>query len=461
MLRMSRTRMTLLTVALLAMAHPLFAVVIVAGPLAVVAFHAWEFLVPPVAWTVFAVAGSILDRPPLPGVPVRPAEEPELARLVSEIAERLEIRRPLAVRVVPSVDAGVYDQKLRGRPASVIVLGWPLVKHLSAAELRAVVAHELAHREHLDDKHLGRMLTARAQLADRPPRQGWPPRRWRTALLRATQQASYDQELASDAAAAQVAGAQDVVSALRNVDRLDTAYEMLASTWVDVLAEQEQWPEDLYAAMDDAWLDPWVSHRIDRMLAERPPHDDEASHPATQDRIEALGAAPAEPGEPLRLRNPKELEAHVAELFSEPEESAVRILDLEPDALHDETSGQELIDEIVEVTGADGAGDALAKVHALVRDGQWVAFAEQLEPGLRHAPPEVRPGAERMVMGGAFSRLLVTQLRNAGWQRASRWVRSPLVRPDGTTVDVRDVIDAALASGPCSELDALVQEARS
>jgi hypothetical protein len=245
------------------------------------------------------------------------------------------------------------------------------------------------------------------------------------------------------------------------VERLGAAYELLASTWVDVLAEQDRWPEDLYPAMSEALLDPWVGRRVDAMLAHLPPHDVEATHPTTQERLAALGAVPtADLGGPLSLREPEELEHLVTELLAEPDESPARVMEMKPDALTDELSSRELLDEIVELTGAQGRADALVAVHALVRDRSWTGFAESLEPSLGDASPEDRPVAERMVMAGALSRLLVFQLRLADWQRASRWVRSPLVRPDGSTVDVRDVIDAALVSGDCSKLDDLVAQAQ-
>ena len=453
----SPTRTAALTIALLALAHPVFAVLLVVGPLAVAVFHAWQFLVPPMAWTVFAMAGSVLDRSPLPGVAVRPAEEPQLARLVQEIAEGLHIRRALAVRVIPTVDAGVYDEKLRGQPASVIVLGWPLVKHLSADELRAVVAHELAHRDHLDDRRAMRLLSARSQVADSPPGRFWPPRRWRTALLRATQQVSYDHELASDAAAASVVGPAAAASALLATERLDAGYELLAASWVDALAEREQWPEDLYLAMSEAMRDPLVQHRIDRMIAQLPPHDVDESHPSTAERVAAFGELPPlEPSAPLELRASEELERHVTELLAEPNDSPVRVLELEPDALTDDRRNQDLLDQLVKLTGAHDRRGALGEVHRRVRDGKWQPLAQDLEPALRGAPVQ----AERLVMAGALSHLLVSQLRLAGWQRKSRWVRSSLVGPDGTTVHVRDVIDAALETGDCTELDTLVAKAQ-
>ena len=443
--------------ALLALAHPVFAVLLVVGPVAVAVFHAWEFLVPPVAWTVFAIAGTVLDHSPLPGVAVRPADEPELTRLVQEIAEGLQIRRPLAVRVIPTVGAGVYDQKLRGQPASVIVLGWPLVKHLSADELRAVVAHELAHRDHLDDRRTMRLLSARSQVADNPPGSFWPPRRWRTTLLGATQQVSYDHELASDAAATRVVGPAAAAAALLATERLGAAYALLASSWVDSLAEREQWPQDLYLAMSEAMRDPLLQHRIDRMIAQLPPHDVDASHPSTADRVAAFGELPPpEPSAPLALRAPQELERQVTELLAEPDESPVRVLELEPDALTDLRRSEDLLDQLVELTGARDRRAALAEVHRRVRDGTWQPLAHDLEPALGGAPDD----AERLVMSSAFGQLLVSQLRLAGWQRASRWVGSSLIGPDGTTVHVRDVIDVALQTGDCTDLDTLVAKAQ-
>jgi Zn-dependent protease with chaperone function len=455
---MSRVRSTVLTLLLLALAHPLFTLLLVVGPVLVAAFHAWEFLLPPLAWAVFAVAGRLLDREPLPGVPVAPRDEPGLAALVSEVAEQLGVRRPLAVRLLPVPMAAVYDQRLRGAPASVVLLGWPLVKHLSVDELRAVIAHELAHRQHLDDRWLGQLLRARAQLAEAPPRFA---RHWSRTLLRATQPAAFAQELAADVASAEVTGADAIASGLVRSDRLELAYEMLAASWVDALAERKSWPEDLYEAMAQALDDPLVQHALERTQQQQPEGDVDDSHPSTQARLAAIGGTPtAEPGPPIVLREPAELEHQVAELFAEPGEEPVSVLALDPDEHSNPAEDRTLQADLLEATRSDDARELLTALHHLVVDGQWRELAERLQPDVRHAPAAERELAQRVIAGTALSRTLVPALRAAGWQRASRWVRSPLVSPDGAVVEVRDVVDAALLTGGSAELDRLVDVAQ-
>lgn len=64
-----------------------------------------------------------LAPPPRPGGTA--PEEPELAALVQDVAERLGFREPLLVRVVPDVHASLRRAKVSGIHAYVLVLGLP------------------------------------------------------------------------------------------------------------------------------------------------------------------------------------------------------------------------------------------------------------------------------------------------------------------------------------------------
>lgn len=122
----------------------------------------WALAIPPVAVGVFV--GMIKDRRDgarLPGRVVRPGEEPELTELVRDVAERLGFRSPLLVRVVPVPQAALGPAKVSGVRAFALVLGLPLLRGLSAAQLAAVVAHELAHEQHVSDRRRARLAASR------------------------------------------------------------------------------------------------------------------------------------------------------------------------------------------------------------------------------------------------------------------------------------------------------------
>ena len=139
----------------------------------------------------------------------QPVEEPSIVRLAAEIARELGCQRPMELRECPQL-------------MSAVMLGWrrPLVllpadwTQWTAAERRAVLAHEIAHARRGDFAawvcaQLGLLLHFYHPLVH-----------WLAARLR------LDQELAADAAAARVSGGRQPYlriladMALRQSDRL-------------------------------------------------------------------------------------------------------------------------------------------------------------------------------------------------------------------------------------------------
>ena len=68
-------------------------------------------------------------------------DAPELFRLVEQVARRLGVRPPEQVRLSYLPCCGVVEL----RRARAVLIGLPLLQILTVAELRAVLAHELAH----------------------------------------------------------------------------------------------------------------------------------------------------------------------------------------------------------------------------------------------------------------------------------------------------------------------------
>lgn len=446
---------------MLVLAHPVLSVLVIAAPLAAFAWHAWEFLVPPLAWMTFALVGKAVARPELPGVPVRPADEPELAEIVSRTAEQLGFRCPVAIRVVPVVDASLMATNLRGSPAFALLLGWPLLKHLDTAEVTAIVGHELAHQQHLDDRWTARLLRARSDLVESAFTLVRAPRFLRLPLLRATQQVSWNLEYAADQDAARLAGRAAAQQALIDVDRLTAVYDSLAVQWQERLHERGEYPEDVYDAMTEALRDPHVQDRIDALLARPEPEEIEASHPPVAARMAAVGVVAEDvriPRGPVPIREPERFSRECAELMRDPDLKPVRILELDPEVLS--SRHDDMDDLLIKATSQPDLRRAMVAALDAVADGTWPSLAKRLEPGLRHAPDDYEGEAALIVVGGCLGEVLAHGLLGAGWQRASRWTHSVLLSPVGEEVRVRALVDQALDTGDVSELTPLLAAAQ-
>ncbi|MFI7411148.1 hypothetical protein ACIBU0_21045 [Streptomyces sp. NPDC049627] len=434
----------------------------------------WALVAPP-ALIAAGLLRSHLERGRLPGRAVRPGDEPELAALVRDVAERLGFREPLLVRVVPEVQASLGPTKTAGVRAYTLLLGLPLLRGLSEAQLASVVAHELAHEQHVRDRRTAALGFARHALADRlESRRFRPLVRPATALLRASQPLMWRAELAADADAARVAGRTATAEALRRTGLLYEAFEGLGAAWWSALAEDGTYPGDFYDALDTALRDPLVARRAARAAAEEDALDPYAAedHPPVAVRIAALptGVEPApEYGtEPLTLGTGDLMERWcVAELAGvetgadgrpeTPSEDTrhndsydaprpVRLLTMDADRLHDlgDDTGLTLL---LSATARQEPEQAVAAALDAMADGTWPRLARRLEPGLRWMPAAVRPSVSRTVLAGAMAPALTTLLRAAGWSYASRWLNGALTAPDGTVVDLHQLVSEAVAAG--------------
>lgn len=449
---MSRWRSSLYTVALHLAAHPLGVLTSAAAVAAVVRFAVWEFAVPPSAWLLFAVVGARLRTPPVPGRPVRPVDEPELAALVKDVAEQIGFRAPISLRMLPTVDAGLARVPWRSGHAFALLLGWPLLRGLTAHELRAVVAHELAHEQHTADAATARLLAARQAAVDSLDRLVHLPRQMLAPLLRHTQPISFALELAADRDSAELAGPEAVASALRTTERVHAAYEVLAGEWLSALEEREQRPGDLFEEMDRALADPTVQQRLNRMIDGSQPSEPDVveSHPSLTARIAAVGAAGAAGngigGAPMTLHTAAALDAWCLETLGvDLSHEPVRLAELDLHALRLEDDDP--LADLAAATGSPSHEAARAAALAATADGSWRAIADRLEPDLARAPDAIREFARRSVFSGRLSRALAADLRQAGWHPSNRWVVTQLARPGSPPVLVRDMVEDALDTG--------------
>jgi Zn-dependent protease with chaperone function len=427
----------------------------------------WGLLVPVV---LFGLLGAVMAGRAgggrLPGMAVRPADQPELTGLVKDVAERLGFRAPLLVRVVPTVEASLGVARVSGVRTFALVLGLPLLRRLSAAQLAAVVAHELAHEQHASDRRRAWLAGSRQSLALRVDGRFRPLAPLAAPLLRASQPRVWEPELAADADSARVAGTAAARGALELTGPLDTAFEALAGRWLSRLEEENGYPADLYQALDAALTDPYVARTAAQIAAEDDALDPyaAASHPPFARRVAALPALDGEGSygsDPVPLRDGAAIEAWCvgslcgvggADGAHGPE--PVRILATDPERFFRSTG--EPLAELAAATGRDSRDEALDAALDAVADGSWPLLARRIEPDVRWAPPAVRATAARTVLAGCLGQVVGDALLDAGWEYQGRWLRSVLTSPDGTRVlDLNDTLTTALETrdpGPVREL---------
>lgn len=396
------------------------------------------------------------------GVKLERFQEARVWELVDGVARATVTRVPDELWVVPGLDAGVGQERALGRGPRRLLLGAPLLVGLTEGELRALVAHELAHESTQESRLLawlhGGSRTA-ARLVAETEDAGWPGRLVRACALAfdaVADELVARQELVADALAAQLAGTEPTASALQKVPELERSRRYLDDTFlapgralgctpVGVLSLLEQLRSTAQPP-DHPLSAPW--HPV---AAEPRPFD---SHPPVPARVAALQRA-AQP-------TPTGQGGPAAALLERPAELATRF-----DALLTDGGARRLVswDDLAAqvapgVVGLDAArGLAAAERLSGTRPA---CLAEVLEDGL-HRPvalglellggdvprdPSDRERAARTAVVGVTRSLVACALVAAG---AARWTASLQGHPFGVStgaapVDLDGLVTEALAS---------------
>lgn len=79
------------------------------------------------------------------GYPLKDNQFWEIEQLISDVATDLNVRQPDQIYFSPFPEAAAYEQTLFSGKKQFLLIGWPLLYELSLSELKAIVAHELAH----------------------------------------------------------------------------------------------------------------------------------------------------------------------------------------------------------------------------------------------------------------------------------------------------------------------------
>ncbi len=231
---------------------------------------------------------------------LRRSDAPGLFEEVAEVARRLGVRPPEEVRLAFLPCCGV----VAWRRSRALLLGLPLLQVLSMAELRAVLAHELAHLARGDATWSAGSLRfvegLNRALDDPEGRARGPLRLWARACRRAALTLigpiARGQEARADRASAAVAGGRPAASALVKVALVQPLFrELLGHVEPD-----RPGGSNLYATFRGFWArlpGPLLESMRLRLLV-----DDEATgdspHPPLPDRLATIQAYPERPDAP-------------------------------------------------------------------------------------------------------------------------------------------------------------------
>lgn len=96
------------------------------------------------------------------GILANSLQQPELFRVLDEVAERCEVARPERVLLTPDTMLGVSESRsglfgLFGRRTRTLRLGLAVLPVINVDELKSILAHEFAHFSH-QDTYYGRFL---------------------------------------------------------------------------------------------------------------------------------------------------------------------------------------------------------------------------------------------------------------------------------------------------------------
>lgn len=218
------------------------------------------------------------------GLRLQRSDAPDLHAVLAQVARKLGVRPPSEIRLAYVPCCGVIDR----RGTRLLLVGMPLLQVLTVVELRAVLAHELAHLARGDaarSARAARFLDELERGLERPTARG-PLRAWASLVRRATASLvspiAIGQEIRADHLAAQVAGGPTAAASLVKVAMVQPLFQ-------EVLDFHDVEPQgaNLYAFFRDFWdrLPDPLRTQLRHQILSRPSAVDDATHPPLLDRI--------------------------------------------------------------------------------------------------------------------------------------------------------------------------------
>ena len=307
------------------------------------------FVIPPLLRTTVSAIRACFVRIRVPdGLALGPSEGRVLRDLVEEIRREIGAPPVDAIMLTDGFHASAAAEtpawRLRRRRA--LVLGFPVLATLSLSELRAVIAHELAHFSSAHDRFAAgvyrtraRWLALRTALDRRlatPLYVYWLVGWYVPRLNAASAEISRRHELAADRIAAQVAGSRAAADALVAFESGARFAE--ASHWpaIRISHETAAEPPRPYSQMLTWKARQTSTDQLAAIVARDTEPDD--THPSFRERLAHLG-------EPMRIPPPIASSAG-QDLFGRELETLARRLDDNWIARHGESWRQQRADHL-------------------------------------------------------------------------------------------------------------------
>jgi Zn-dependent protease with chaperone function len=228
---------------------------------------------------------------------LRRLDAPGLFEEVAEVARRLGVRPPEEIRLAFLPCCGV----VAWRRSRALLLGLPLLEVLTLAELRAILAHELAHLARGDATWAAgslRFVEGLGRALDDPNGRAWGPLRLWARLCRKAAGSligpiARGQEARADRTSANLAGGPAAASALIKVALVQPLFrELLGQHDPDRSADL-----NLYASFRALWVRLPVSllEAMRLRLLTLDPGAGDSPHPPLPDRVAMVQAFPDRP----------------------------------------------------------------------------------------------------------------------------------------------------------------------
>ncbi len=411
----------------------------------------------------------------VPGVLLTREQQPALWAVVDRISERTGVRGPAEIRLVPEVNAGVYEEaRMLGLVPGKrhLVIGAPLLIGLTEGELESVLAHEFGHYSNRDvrlaavtvagrravlhtigglhqraDQHQATEAAKLAAKAEKRLAKGRKPSGEQASggvdrvlaklftlyaklYFRVSEAVGRRQEYAADRVAAQIAGRDATAAALRKIPVLDSAQDFYLGRYATLGWDAGLLPPpgQVYGGLAHLLTDPKRRQELAEYALELPeeqpdPYD---SHPPIDRRVAAIEALPDD-GRGPGAAGPALALLHDAE----------RVLtELEVVSLIPEAAGKQRVEWPELVRGA-------MLSHA--REAAAPAYRALTELGLR---PTVHGLLDAVDAGRAWEftdRLPKSEEAAAATGRAAREFARPVLREELAHATVVTLADAGLA----------------
>lgn len=326
-------------------------------------------------------------------------EQPQLWRMVDELAEQARTRPPDEITLVPEINAAVSEDTrvlglLPGR--RYMMIGLPLLAGLNVAELRSVLMHELGHYggghtrlsalSYRGAETLGRTVS---RLDPGPARWILTAYSWLYAVL--SRSANRAQELQADAYSVAVVGKATAISALRKIATMELFWDRFAQRFLALPGMAQRTP-DILLGFRVFLVHPQqqrIVAEIEQRVLDSEPSSLYDSHPTIRRRIAAMEALPDKPTHAdegpawMVLTNAGQvIPAAEAELYIARElgprtnwEEIVRLA-----GAADAARGAELLAKAAHDSGAAPSGTLGEVLHALER-GEGQRIVSPLLPG--------------------------------------------------------------------------------